>query len=163
MQDAVVGADIDVERGEIIEAVYREHGPRLWRALRLATGNPDVASEAVAEAFAQLIGRGEAVRDPEAWVWRAGFRLAMGEMRRASKALPLPDELPRDAPEPLVDLERALRVLTAHQRTAVVLANYAGWSHREIAEVLDSTSAAVAVHVHRARRRLRTLLEEHDA
>jgi len=155
-------ADIDATRETTIEAVYREHGARMWRALRLATGSPDVASEALAEAFAQLIARGPGVRDPVAWVWRAGFKLAAGEMQRRGRSVELSDELPADAPESLVDLDRALLMLTRHQRTAVVLADYAGWSHGEIASILGSTPGAVAVHVHRARRKLKSLLEEHD-
>jgi RNA polymerase sigma factor (sigma-70 family) len=66
-------------------------------------------------------------------------------------------------PEPFVDLWRALATLPAKQRASVVLADYAGWSHREIAAALGSTVSAVGVHVHRARRRLRELLEDHDA
>lgn len=67
-----------------------------------------------------------------------------------------------EVPEPLFDLIRALRTLTEHQRTAVVLAAYAGYSHKEIAAVLGSTVAAVGVHVHRARKRLREMLEDDD-
>jgi DNA-directed RNA polymerase specialized sigma24 family protein len=65
-------------------------------------------------------------------------------------------------PEPLVDVLRALAELTMHQRTAVVLADYAGYPHAEIAKILGSTTAAVAVHVYRGRRRLRSLLEVND-
>jgi DNA-directed RNA polymerase specialized sigma24 family protein len=48
------------------------------------------------------------------------------------------------------------------QRASLVLADYAGWSHREIARALGSTVSAVGVHVHRARKRLRDLLEDDD-
>jgi RNA polymerase sigma-70 factor, ECF subfamily len=162
MQDAEVKTHIEAGQGTAVEAVYRQQCDRLWRALRLATGSSDVANDALAEAFAQLIRRGSAVRDPTAWVWRSAFRIARGEMRRRGQHEPLNEELPVEAPEPLVDLHRALRSLTPHQRTAVVLADYAGWRHAEIARVLGSSPAAVAVHVHRARRRLRASLEERD-
>ena len=65
-------------------------------------------------------------------------------------------------PEPFVDLWRALAQLPLKQRASVVLADYAGWSHREIAKVLSSSVSAVGVHVHRARKRLRDLLEDED-
>jgi RNA polymerase sigma-70 factor (ECF subfamily) len=162
MQDGGVGANIETDRHAAIEAIYREHGDRLWRALRLATASEDVASEVLAEAFAQLIARGVAIRDPGAWVWRSAFKIAAGEMQRRGRHDPLPQELPVESPELLVDLERALRTLSPHQRTAVILAEYAGWSHMEIARTLHSTPAAVGVHVHRARRRLRALLEVRD-
>jgi RNA polymerase sigma factor (sigma-70 family) len=63
-------------------------------------------------------------------------------------------------PEPFVDLWRALARLPLKQRASLVLADYAGWSHREIAEALGSTVSAVGVHVHRGRKRVRALLEE---
>jgi DNA-directed RNA polymerase specialized sigma24 family protein len=145
-----------------IERTFREHHGRLWKALVLATGNADVASEAVAEAFAQAIARGDAIRDPAAWVWTAAFKIAKGELARQSSEGILATEPTITDPEPLVDVLRALGELTVHQRTAVVLADYAGYPHAEIAKILGSTAAAVAVHVHRGRRRLRSLLEVND-
>jgi RNA polymerase sigma factor (sigma-70 family) len=67
------------------------------------------------------------------------------------------------APELFVDLWRALAQLPMKQRASVVLADYAGWSHREIAKALDSSVSAVGVHVYRARKRLRDLLGQQDA
>lgn len=151
----------DVERE--LERLYREQGDRLWRSLVLSMGNRDVADDAVAEAFAQALARGEVLRDPLAWIWRAAFRIAAGELKTRSMAEMLASDLVEEAPEPLVDLVRALGALTPHQRTAVVLADYAGYSHREIAEILGSSASAVGVHVFRARRRLRELLEADDA
>ncbi len=145
-----------------IERTFRDHQLRLWRALVLATGSADVASEAVSEAFAQAIARGEAIRDPAAWVWTAAFKIARGELAQRGSEGPFTGELAITDPEPLVDVLRALGELTVHQRTAVVLADYAGFPHAEIAKILGSTTAAVAVHVHRGRRRLRSLLEVND-
>src|SRR5919198_3945401 len=62
-----------------IEHVYREQAGRLWRSLLVFTGDPDVASDAVAEAFAQVIARGQRVLDPASWVWRVAYRIAAGE------------------------------------------------------------------------------------
>jgi len=48
----------------------------------------------MAEAFAQAIGRGQALHNAQAWVWKAAFRIASGELTRrdgdvqASLALP---------------------------------------------------------------------------
>jgi DNA-directed RNA polymerase specialized sigma24 family protein len=128
----------------------------------LATGSADVASEAVSEAFAQAIARGHAIRDPAAWVWTAAFKIAKGELARLGTEGSLSGEPAITDPEPLVDVLRALAELTMHQRTAVVLADYAGYPHAEIAKILGSTTSAVAVHVYRGRRRLRSLLEVND-
>ena len=56
-----------------IELLYREQGARLWRALLAWSGDREIASDAVSEAFMQLIAKGAAVRDPQAGVWRAAF------------------------------------------------------------------------------------------
>jgi RNA polymerase sigma factor (sigma-70 family) len=156
--------DVGTELQRHVERIYREQGARLWRSLVLSTGSPDVADEAVAEAFAQAIARGDALFDPAAWIWRAAFRIAAGEMKaRSSPGSVAVDLGSVEAPEPLIDLVRALGELTPHQRTAVVLADYAGYPHREIAQILGSSVSAVGVHVYRARRRLRALLEAGDA
>lgn len=146
-----------------LERLYREQGDRLWRSLVLSTGSRDVADDAVAEAFAQALARGEALRDPLAWIWRAAFRIAAGELKSMRAVDPLVADIAEEAPETVIDLARALSELTPHQRTAVVLVDYAGYSHREIAHILGSSVSAVGVHVHRGRRRLRNLLETNDA
>ena len=51
-----------------VESVYRQDGDRLWRALYAYAGNTEVASDAVAEAFAQALRRGSAIKDVRAWV-----------------------------------------------------------------------------------------------
>jgi RNA polymerase sigma-70 factor (ECF subfamily) len=169
VQDGAVEADVDREAPsrdedptDRLEHAYRAHGARLWRAVLLATGSREVADDAVAEAFAQALRRGTAVRDPAAWLWRAAFRIAGGEMKVRGSMASFVDEPVRELPEPFLDLWRALAQLPERQRTSVVLADYAGWSHREIAHAIGSTVSAVGVHVHRARRRLRELLEEPD-
>jgi RNA polymerase sigma-70 factor, ECF subfamily len=168
VQDGTVEADVERDRArpenapERLEAVYRDHGARLWRAVLLATGSPEVADDAVAEAFAQALRRGRALRDPAAWVWRAAFRIAAGELKERRRVEPFEVEPVTGMPRSFVDLWRALATLPMKQRASVVLADYAGWSHREIAAAIGSSVSAVGVHVHRGRRRLRDLLEDLD-
>ena len=159
MQDGRVREDRDLGA---IEQVFRDEHHRLWRALVLWSGKPDIASDAVAEAFAQLIARGEGVRDPSAWVWRAAFKIAGGELSQSrSEVMPANDPSLTD-PDDLIDVIKALARLSAHQRASVILADYAGYPHAEVARILGSTTSAVAVHIYRGRRRLRTLLEVGD-
>ena len=61
-----------------IEDAYRRMHPRLWHALLAYGGDPDLASDAESEAFAQAIRRGNELEDVEAWVWRSAFRIAAG-------------------------------------------------------------------------------------
>jgi RNA polymerase sigma-70 factor (ECF subfamily) len=145
-----------------IERLYRERGGRIWRGLLAFTGDPEVASDAVAEAFAQVLRRGDEVRDPERWVWRAAFRIAAGELkeRRKSEVLGVPGSYEME--EPARDLIVALGALSERQRAAVVLHDAAGYPARDVARIVGSTEAAIRVHLMRGRRRLRELLREDD-
>lgn len=144
-----------------LEIVYRENAPQLWRAVLMYSADPEIASDAVAEAFAQVLRHGEAVRDSARWVWRAAFSIATDELRTRRRTA-MPTEEGYEMPEPLTDLFRALEMLTHHQRASVILHDYAGYSRREIAAILRSSASAVGVHLFRARRRLREVMEVHD-
>jgi RNA polymerase sigma factor (sigma-70 family) len=144
-----------------IEALYRADGERLWSAVYAYAGDGDVASDAVAEAFAQLLHRGVEVRDPRRWVWRVAFTIARGYLADRRETIWLEHD-PRsyEMSESADDLMTALRQLSPHQRASVVLYHGAGYSAREIALIVGSTRAAVKVHLMRGRRRLHELLQE---
>jgi RNA polymerase sigma-70 factor (ECF subfamily) len=149
---------------EDIERVWRAHRGAIFRALVAWTGDQEVASDAVAEAFAQALGRGDALETPERWIWKAAFRIAAGELadRRRTGAGPTPAQVSATLPEPIVDLVAALRTLSPNQRTAAVLHFYADLSTKDVAYVLGCTQTTVRVHLAQARKRLRPLLEETD-
>jgi RNA polymerase sigma-70 factor (ECF subfamily) len=143
-----------------LDAVYRREAPRMWRALVAFSGDTEIASDAVAEAFAQAIRRGDAIRSLQAWVWKAAYNIAGGELKRRSQYRFEVVESPVDPVEPAWELRRALLQCSQNQRAALVLHYYAGYRSAEIARMIGSTPAAVRVHLMRGRRRLRELLEE---
>jgi len=69
-----------------VALLYQQEGPKLWRAVFAYAGDREVASDAVAEAFAQFIRRGGGVREPRAWIWRAAFRDDRGADPRSADA-----------------------------------------------------------------------------
>jgi RNA polymerase sigma-70 factor, ECF subfamily len=144
-----------------LEAVYRRDGSRIWRAVLMYVGDREVASDAVAEAFAQALSRGDAIRDPSRWVWRAAFRIAAGDLKERRRRLESVEERYEPSELPLL-LREALARLSPKQRAAVVLHHYAGYPVRDVARIIGSTKSPVGVHLHRARERLRRLLEDHD-
>jgi RNA polymerase sigma-70 factor, ECF subfamily len=159
VQDEAV--DTGVDRGSV-GLLFERESAKLWRSLLLHTADADVASDATAEAFAQLLRRGSAVRDPRAWVWRAAFRIADGELARRHRTAHVDRHDSYEMPEPVVDLVRALGTLPLTQRTAVVLHHLGDLAVADIAAVMGTSRSAVAVHLHRGRRRLRELLEATD-
>lgn len=163
MQDATVTAEGGVDA---VRAAYEAVHLPLWRAVLAYSGSADVADEAVAEAFAQLLRRGDGVRDPAAWAWRSAFRIAAGELQRRGMRSGngvLPPEVGVTLPEPAFDLIAALRHLSDQQRACVVLCDLAGHPAPDAARLLGTTAATVRVQRMRARRRLRDLLEDNDA
>ncbi len=165
MESTLVALDLRQD----VEALYRADADRLWRALYAFSGDAEVASDAVAEAYAQVLRRGAAVRDPAAWTWRAAFRISAGVLK-ARRA----DDSRRASPESAAgaadgrdlhadpDLLSALQQLPPGQRAAVVLFYYADLPVRNIADRLGTNSLAVRANLSRGRRRLRELLGDHD-
>jgi RNA polymerase sigma-70 factor (ECF subfamily) len=148
-----------VAAGSEVEAVYRQDGDRLWRALYAFAGNEDVASDAVAEAFAQALRRGSAIREVRAWVWRSAFQIAKGDLKRQSGLTrgPMPDRGVHDV-HPDGHLLDALQGLTPQQRAVIVLHYYVDCPVREIARRTGINPLAVRAHLSRGRKRLRVLL-----
>jgi RNA polymerase sigma-70 factor, ECF subfamily len=164
-QHAVVNDERGPAAAERVRAVYESSHARLWRAVLVFAGSREVADDAVAEAFAQALRRGEAVRDVEAWVWRSAFAIARGHLaaRRAHDELDGDIDGPGpDLPEPAVDLLRALSRLSARDRELLVLCHVGGWTPTALARVTGTPAATVRIRLHRATRRARALLQEED-
>jgi RNA polymerase sigma-70 factor (ECF subfamily) len=145
--------------------LFRELAPRMWRALLAFSGSPEIAQDAVSEAFAQAIRRADGIRSPERWVWKAAYRIAAGALQQRGRDTELREDLSSSpAVEPAWELRAALLRLSRSQRASLVLYYYFGYPTAEIAKIIGSTPAAVRVHLMRGRRRLRVLLEEdpHD-
>ena len=146
-----------------MEEVYRREGPRLWKALVLHTRDPEMASDAAAEAFAQAIARGDAIREPDRWVWTVAFRVANGHLKERGRNAGPPIDRAVQGDTELLELTEALARLSPRQRASMILHYLGGYRLREIAGMLGSSTAAVGVHLHRARARLRDLLEDDHA
>lgn len=144
------------DQRERIEQIYRDQRDRLWRAVYALAGDYDLAADSVAEAFTQALRHGQ-LRDPLAWIWKAAFRIAMGELKRR-RALTTIVEHPYSMPDSSIDLLQALARLSPKQRGSLILHYYAGYPTRDVAEILGSTAAAVRVHLSIGRRRLKELL-----
>jgi RNA polymerase sigma-70 factor, ECF subfamily len=149
------------DRTRQLEALYREDGGRLWRAILAYSGDPEIASDAVAEAYAQVMRRGEAVRDPRSWVWKASFRIAAGELKARPSSSVIPDTGYSD---PAVDqrLLDALAELPEKQRAAVILFYYVDASVRDIAQRTRTSQLAVRANLSRGRKRLKQILGDSD-
>jgi RNA polymerase sigma factor (sigma-70 family) len=146
-----------------LERLYREEGAKLWRSLVAYGGDREVASDAVAEAFARALARQGQIYAPLPWIWRTAFRIAAAELRTRGRTKYPPAEGVYEMPEPLADMLRGLARLSPNQRAAVILHDYADRPTDEVAKALGASAATVRVHLSQGRRRLRAFLEERDA
>ena len=144
--------------------MYSSVGGGLWRAMLAASGGrADVADDATAEAFKRLCQHWSAVREPRPWLYRTAYRLVVEELRRSRLEGDHPgvETTMEVAEEPLsARLTLLLRRLAPDQRLAIFLVYYADMPVREVATLTGSTPVAVRIRLHRARKRLRGMIEE---
>lgn len=121
------------------------------------------AEEIAQDAFVQLLLNWNKVsryERPDAWVRRVAIRLAMRSMRRDRLLGVLHLSLPRPiavAPRDL-DVHAAIGRLPGSQRAVIVLYYLEDRPTAEIAQILGCSEATARVHLHRARKRLASLL-----
>ncbi len=147
-----------------VEVVYRRDHARLWRSLLAFTGDPDLASDAEAEAFAQVLRRGDAVGDVAAWVWRSAFRIAVGLLGKERSRAELVRRLATDERiEPSsAEFLALLGALSEQQRACVALRYTGGFTSEEIATLIGSSPGTVRVQLHRAHATLRAELDPNE-
>ena len=142
-----------------VEVAYRAVHARLWKALLAFTGDAELASDAEAEAFAQVLRRGEAVDDVQAWVWRSAFRIASGLLASKSTNLGVVDGSvsPTQSITEFLDL---LGGLSQQQRACVALRYVGEYTSVEIGELLGTSAGTIRVQLNRAHTALRSSLKE---
>jgi RNA polymerase sigma factor (sigma-70 family) len=147
---------------ERVEAVYRSTHLRLWRALLAFTGDDELASDAEAEAFAQVLRRGDAVEDVEAWVWRSSFRIASGlaSADLNSTELATADRGMSPESDSTAEFLGLLANLSPQQRACVALRYVGKYTSSEIGELLGTSAGTVRVQLNRAHATLRRSVTE---
>ncbi len=155
----------DMSDQDRVETVYRSLHPRLWRSLLSYTGDAELASDAEAEAFAQVLRRGDAVDDVAAWVWRSAFRIASGLLAARSRFQRVrPAEGSTPTTGSVAEFLGLLADLSPQQRACVALRYVGEYTSPEIGELLGTSAGTVRVQLHRAHAALRhTIMEAEHA
>jgi RNA polymerase sigma-70 factor (ECF subfamily) len=140
-------------------------------------GDSSAAGDASQEAFIRAWERLSDLREPERFgTWLCGIvrNLSLDMLRRRKPAEPWTAASPavegRWTHDPLEEIGRrerysrvaaAIASLDEVSRPVVVLRYYEGLSSKEIADLLEMSPAAVDMRLSRARKQLRSLLEEY--
>src|ERR1700741_3323088 len=164
------------------EFLYQLHGRRVYALCLRMVGNPADAEDLMQEAFLQLFRKIGTFRGESAfstWLHRMTVNVVL--MRLRKKSLPtdsLEETLEPDAENSgpkrdvgaphlrlsgavhRVNLERSIEKLPPGYRTVFVLHYVQGYEHNEIADIMGCSVENSKYQLHKARTRLRQLLQE---
>jgi RNA polymerase sigma-70 factor (ECF subfamily) len=170
------------QRGEeeAFEALFHQHKQRVYcLCLRIARNAAD-AEELTQEAFLQVFRKIRSFRGESAfstWLHRVTVNIVLMRLRKKRPETYLEDSVGAEeceerrkeigAPDPALTgsidrlrLERAIIQLPPGYKRAFVLHDIEGYEHNEIAAMLGSSVGNSKSQLHKARSRLRTLLQE---
>ena len=151
---------------EAFAALVRLHQERVFRLLGRFLRRPQDVEEAAQETFLRAWRKLDTFRGEapfEHWLVRIALRTAWDRLgRRAPAEEPLDGEHPAPAgdPDARLEVERLLARLPPADRFLLTLLEGEGWTVAEAAAHTGWSRINVKVRAHRARRRLRRLLEE---
>ena len=164
------------------ERIYRLHSRRVYALCLRMVGNPAAAEDLTQEAFLQLFRKIATFRGESAfstWLHRLAVNVVLMRLRRKTLAETSleettdPDEESggprRDIGGPdlrlsgsvdRVNLERAIEQLPPGYRSIFVLHDVQGYEHNEIAAIMSCSIGNSKSQLHKARMRLRSLLQD---
>ena len=158
-------------RGDLdaCESIFRKFNQPAYSVAYRVCQCRELAQEITQESFITVFRKlGQFRGDAPFWGWlrRVVVNHAISSLRKAPKADPveLQDfhgkaESASDQVGLAMDLESALAVLGAEDRTIVWLHDVEGYNHREIADLFGKTESFSKTRLSRARSKLRDLLD----
>ena len=159
------GGDVDAF-GEL----FRRHRDRMWAVALRTTHDPEMAADAVQEAFISAFRHAESFRGDAAvttWLHRIVVNSCLDRLRRVKPVVPLPDSdlgALADAHDHhhgvdvRLDVQAALEQLPEGQRMALVLVDMHGLSVAETASILNVAEGTIKSRCARGRAAMVPLL-----
>jgi RNA polymerase sigma-70 factor (ECF subfamily) len=153
------------------DAFYTASFARLVGQVYAMCGNFAEAQDCVQEAFVRAWDRRrhlDVEQAPEAWIRTVAWRLAVSRWRKARKAFLPPDRAhapagPREPDVTHVALTRALALLPAEQRRAIVLHHLCDLSVADVAHETGAPVGTIKARLSRGRVALAALLADDPA
>lgn len=168
--EAAMAADDEI-RGSLVR-LQGERGAELWALARHLGLAPDEADDAVQETLLRLwsaLRDGASIERPDAWAFRALYRLCMDRHRWRRRIGAIGDRLRAEPARTSIDpterfaLWDAVDALPERQRAAVYLRYRADLAYEQIGQILGIAPPSARSHVSRALDALRLVLGEEDA
>jgi RNA polymerase sigma-70 factor (ECF subfamily) len=157
--------------------IYDNYYERVKKFIFALVKDEWVADDLVQETFIKVQKNLNQLKEEtklSSWIFRIAYNLCQDHFRKtsqSSKREQIPAEERQFLAEPLFQKEfeqrqmgacvqDKIRLLPESYQTVLVLFDLMEFSHQEIAEILDISVENVKVRLHRARKKLKTILEE---
>ena len=161
------------------EELYRQHAGRLYNLAFRMAGTPQDAEDLLQDVFLHAYRKLGSFRGDSSlgtWLYRLGMNQCLDYLRgRQTKMSQATDSIDAEgAAEPAartpatpiavnrVDLERAIGRLPDGARAAFLLHDVEGFEHHEVAKILGVSEGTSKSQVHKARMKLRAMLDRHE-
>jgi RNA polymerase sigma-70 factor (ECF subfamily) len=163
--------------------IYDQYYPRVRKFILALVKDEWVADDLIQETFLRIQNNLKNLKDPSklsSWIFRIAYNLCQDHFRqskRSRKEESIDQEEMKDFKEALIqkgpDIQKELEqrqmgecvqnqinLLPESLRTVLILFDIMEFSHQEIADILGITVKNVKVRLHRARKKLKPILEE---
>lgn len=150
--------------------LYVRSSEKIFRVLLRMTHNPETAFELAQDAYLlafSRIGQFNENSSLDTWLYRIAVNEALQHLRRRrtfpvvseASLLDVPTHGEGERISRRLDVNAALDLIEASDRTILILRYQEGLDYQEIADVLDCAAGTVASRLNRARHRIRQVLE----
>ena len=147
--------------------LFRRHRDRMWALALRTTRDPEVASDAVQDAFLNAFRRADSFRGDSAvttWLHRITVNACLDRLRRVKPTSDIADHEPvepRDhhrSVEVRLDVQKALAQIPEGQRLALTLVDMHGLPVSEAAKILGVAEGTIKSRCSRGREAMAQLL-----
>jgi len=157
--------------------IYYQYYERVRKFILTIIKDEWVADDIIQETFARIQRNFNQLKDPakiSAWIFRIAYNLCQDHFRRRKKSATTDNQIEAQTEiftEPLFHkqleqhqmgecVQAEMNRLPESLRTVLVMFDVLELSQKEIAEILEITLENVKVRLHRARKKLKVILEE---
>ena len=152
---------------ETFQLFYEQTARGVWRYVFVNCHNEAISDDVVQDTyirFLQYVNPQRSFREQRAYLYRIAGTMLISHLRQNHpktgeselKTLKIPVKDHNMA----MDMQTAMAAVAPKERKLLWLAHVDGFSHSEIAEILGVAEPSVRVLLHRARKKLRSLLEK---
>ncbi|MCH5303654.1 MAG: RNA polymerase sigma factor [Ruminococcus sp.] len=156
------------KKQEKFERIYSQYKDNVLKISYMYLKDYQLAEDATQETFCRVLSKIGTLKDEtkdKAWVSKIAVNVCRDILKHKSRReIPAVDITLKENSNPDIDsklsVTEAIRTLPQELRECVILFYYQGFTHREIAEILNVPDTTVAYRLRKGKEQLRNLLEE---